>query len=95
METITYTQVQQLVEKLPETQLALAYHLLLGLVEEEVDSQSPQAEFMKLSVGEQQTLLSQQTGQMKIHYEQTADERTEWQSGDFIDEHEARGDLVS
>ena len=77
METITYTQVQQLVEKLPETQLALAYHLLLGLVEE------------------RQTLLSQQAEQMKIHYKQTADERTEWQSGDFIDEHETRGDLVS
>ena len=23
------------------------------------------------------------------------DERTEWQAGDFIDEHETRGDLVS
>ena len=81
METITYTQVQQLVEKLPETQLTLAYHLLLGLVEEEVDPQSLQAEFMKLSVEEQQALLSQQAGQMKIHYERTADERIEWQTG--------------
>ncbi len=95
METITYTQVQQLVEKLPETQLALAYHLLLGLVEKEGESQSPQAAFMKLSVEERQTLLSQQAEQMKVHYEQTVDERTEWQSGDFIDEHETRGDLVS
>lgn len=95
METITYTQVQQLVEKLPETQLVLAYHLLLGLIGKEVDPQSPQAEFMKLSVREQQTLLSQQAEQMKSHYEKTTDERTEWQSGDFIDEHEARGDLVS
>ena len=95
METITYTQVQQLVEKLSETQLALAYHFLLGLVKKEVNPQSPQAEFMKLSVEEQQTLLSQQAEQIKIHYEQTADERTEWQSGDFIDEHETRGDLVS
>lgn len=33
METTPYTQVQQLVEKLPETKLALAYHLLLGLIE--------------------------------------------------------------
>ncbi len=32
METITYPQVQQLVEKLPETKLPLAYHLLLELV---------------------------------------------------------------
>ena len=95
METITYTQVQQLVEKLPETQLTLAYHLLLGLVEKEVDPQSPQAEFMKLSVEERQTLLSKQAEQMKIHYEQTVNERTEGQSGDFLDEHETRGDLVS
>ena len=94
METITYTQVQQLVEKLPEAKLALAYDLLLELVEKEIGPQSPQVEFMKLSVEEQQSLLSQQAEQMKTHYEQTADERTEWQAGDFIDEHETRGDLV-
>ena len=95
MEAITYTQVRQLVEKLPETKLALAYHLLLELVGKEVDPQSPQAAFMRLSVEEQQTLLSQQAEQMKTHYAQTADERTEWQAGDFIDESETRGDLVS
>ena len=43
METITYTQVQQLVEKLPETKLSLAYHFLLALAEREVGPQSPQA----------------------------------------------------
>ena len=84
METITYTQVQQLVEKLPETKLSLAYHLLLELVMKEVEPQSPQAAFMKLSVEEQQTLLSQQAEQMKAHYEQTANERTEWQTGNFF-----------
>lgn len=95
MKTITYTQVQQLIEKLPETKLALAYHLLLELVVKEVEPQSPQAEFMKLAVEEQQILLSQQAEQIKTHYEQTADERTEWQTGDFIDESETRGDLVN
>lgn len=95
METITYTQVQQLVEKLPEAKLVVAYHLLLELVGKEVEPQTPQAEFIKLSAEEQQRLLSQQAEQMKTHYEQTADERTEWQSGDFIDECETRGDLVS
>ena len=95
MKTITYTQVQQLIEKLPETKLALAYHLLLELVVKEVEPQSPQAEFMKLPVEEQQILLSQQAEQIKTHYEQTADERTEWQTGDFIDESETRGDLVN
>ena len=95
METITYTQVQQLVEKLPEAKLPLAYHLLLELVLKEIEPQSPQAEFMKLRVEEQQIRLSQQAEQMKTHYEQTADERTEWQTGEFIDECETRRDLVS
>ena len=79
METITYTQVQQLVEKLPETELPLAYHFLLTLVDKDVDPQSPQADFMRLSPEERHRLLSEQAEQMKAHYEQTADERTEWQ----------------
>ena len=95
MEAITYTQVQQLIEKLPEAKLPLAYHLLLELVLKEIEPQSPQAEFMKLPVEEQQIRLSQQAEQMKTHYEQTADERTEWQTGEFIDECETRRDLVS
>ena len=86
METITYTQVQQLVEKLPETKLPLAYHFLLELVDKGVEPQSPQADFMRLSPEERHRLLLEQAEQMKAHYEQTADERTEWQAGDFIDE---------
>lgn len=35
METITYDQVQQLVEKLPETKLPLVYHFLVELVGKE------------------------------------------------------------
>ena len=89
MEGITYTQVQQLVEKLPETKLPLAYHFLLALAEREVDPQSPQADFMRLSPEERHRLLSEQAEQMKTHYEQTAGERTEWQAGDFIDERES------
>lgn len=94
METITYAQVQQLVEKLPEAKLVFAYNLLLELVEKEVEPQSPQSDFMKLSVEEQRVLLSQQAEQMKTHYERTTNERTEWQAGDF-DERETRGDLDS
>ncbi len=89
METITYTQVQQLVEKLPETKLPLAYHFLLELAEKDVDPQSPQADFLRLSPEERHQLLSEQAEQMKAHYEETADERTEWQAGDFIDERKA------
>lgn len=95
METITYTQIQQLVENLPETKLPLVYHFLLELAERDVEPQSPQADFMCLSPEERHRLLSEQAEQMKAHYEQTADERTEWQAGDFIDEYETRRDLVS
>ena len=89
MEAITYTQVQQLVEKLPETKLPLVYHFLLELVDKDVEPQAPQADFMRLSPEERHRLLSEQAEQMKAHYEQTADERTEWQAGDFIDERES------
>ena len=81
MKTITYAEVQQLVTKIPETELPLAYCLLAELVGE---SQSPQAAFMRLSVDERRQVLAQQAEQMKTHYEETADERTEWQSGDLI-----------
>ena len=81
MKTITYAEVQQLVTKIRETELPLAYRLLAELVGE---SQSPQAAFMRLSADERRQVLAQQAEQMKTHYEETADERTEWQSGDFI-----------
>jgi len=87
METITYTQVQQLIKKLPETKLPLAYRLLLELADKEVDTLSPQADFMRLSLDERRRILAQQAEQMKAHYEQTAGERIEWQTGDFIDEY--------
>ena len=93
MEAITYDQVQQLVEKLPETKLPLVYHFLVELAEQEAEPQSLQAEFMRLSPKERHQCLSQQAEQMRAYYEQTADERAEWQAGDFIDE--PRGNLVS
>ena len=89
MEAITYTQIQQLVEKLPETKLPLVYRFLLELADKDVEPQSPQADFMRLSPEERHRLLSEQAEQMKAYYEQTADERTEWQAGDFVDERES------
>lgn len=87
METITYLQVQQLVKKLPETKLPIAYHLLVELADIETDSSSPQADFMSLALEERRRILAQQAEQMKTHYEHTAGGRTEWQTGDFIDEY--------
>lgn len=85
MKTVTYAEVQQLVTKIPETELPLAYRLLAELAAGE--TQSPQAAFMRLSVDERRQVLAQQAEQMKTHYEETADERTEWQTGCFIDEY--------
>ncbi len=82
MKTITYAEVQELVTKIPETELPLAYRLLAELATEETES--PQAAFMRFPVEERRQVLAQQAEQMKTHYEETADERTEWQSGDFI-----------
>ena len=89
MEAITYAQIRQLVEKLPETKLPLVYRFLLELADKDVEPQSPQADFMRLSPEERHRLLSEQAEQMKAYYEKTADERTEWQAGDFADERES------
>jgi hypothetical protein len=87
METITYAQVQQLARKLPETKLPSAYRLLIELADKETVTSSPQADFMRLFLDERHQILAQQAEQMKAHYEQSADERTELQTGDFIDEY--------
>ena len=83
MQTITHTEVQALVAKLPKSKLPLAYRLLHSLTTTE--GESPQAKFIRLSTDERRQLLSQQAEQMKDHYEQTTDERTEWQAGDFME----------
>ena len=87
METITYSQVQRLVRKLPETKLPVAYRLLLELVDKEADTLSPQIDFMRLPLSDRRRIMAQQAKQMKAHYEQTANQRQEWQAGDFIDEY--------
>lgn len=74
MKTVTYTQVEQLLKKLPKAKLPIAYHLLVDLINREVDEQSPQAAFMRLSLEERRQLLSEQAKQMKGHYEQISDE---------------------
>ena len=86
MRTITHTELQALVTKLPESKLPLAYRLLHALTVAE--GESPQAKFMRLSADERRQFLSQQAEQMKDHYEQTTAERAEWQAGNFIEVHQ-------
>ena len=85
METIAYSQVQELVLRLPARKLRLAYSLLMNLVGEEVDASSPQIQFMLLPLDERRRHMAQQAQKMIKHYAQSAAERQTWQAGDFSD----------
>lgn len=85
METITYSQVQELVMRLPIKKLPIVYRLLVDLSASDTDSPSLQEEFVQLSIAERRRLMAEQAKQMMAHYEQTASERQAWQTGDFVD----------
>lgn len=84
METITCFQVQELLNQLPAKRLPLAYNLLYELGNKKEDAQ---LDFIYLPLSERRQIMEQQAKQMVTHYKQTAVERQEWQSGDFIDEY--------
>jgi hypothetical protein len=87
METVTYSQVHELVKQLSETKLAVAYDLLIALAKQNDDELLPQNNFLRLPADERYQLLAYQAEQMKAHYEETADERDEWQTGEFMNEY--------
>jgi hypothetical protein len=84
METITYSQVQELVMRLPVKKLPIALRLLVDLSVSE-DTLSLQEDFMRLPVAERRRLMAEQAEQMMTYYEQTASERQAWQAGDFVE----------
>ena len=84
---VTYSQVQELIRKLPEAKLPVAYSLLLELTDKESDALPPQLAFMRLSLAKRQKIMAQQAKQMIPHYEQIINELQQWQVGDFIDEY--------
>ena len=85
MQNITYSQVQELVMRLPSKKLSTAYRLLVDLSASDTDLPSRQEEFMLLPLAERRRLMAEQAKQMVAHYEQTASERQAWQTGDFVD----------
>ncbi len=87
METITYSQVQDLIKQLPAQKLPLVYHLLIDLTTEGKNGASPQLDFMRLPLSERRRIMAQQAAQTVAHYEQTAAERQAWQGGDFNDDY--------
>ena len=87
MDTITHSQVQEIVNRLPAKKLPLAYDLLVDLADEESSEISPQLNFMLLLLDERRRIMAQQTKQTVSHYKETANERELWQAGDFIGEY--------
>ena len=85
MKTIGYSQVQELVTRLPVKKLPIVYRLLVDLSVSDTDSPSLQEDFMLLPVAERRRLMAEQAEQMMAHYEQTASERQAWQAGDFVE----------
>jgi len=79
MDTITYSQVQDLVTQLPAKKLPIAYRMLTDL--RAGDTDSPQEVFLLLSLEERRRIMAEQAMKMTTHYEQTASERQVWQTG--------------
>ena len=88
---VTYSQVRELVTRLPLKKLPLAYQVLVDLSVSDADASSFQQGFMLLPLTERRRLMAEQAKQMMAHYEQTASERQAWQAGDFIDINRVRG----
>lgn len=85
MSTITHSELEHLVHQLPEEKLPDAFRFLSELATDGSRTSSPR-DFMRLPLSERRRLMGEQARQMVAHYEQTADDREEWQSGDFRDE---------
>ena len=85
MESVTYPQLQDLISRLPETKLMLAYSILQYLIENNEYDSSPQLRYLSLPLDEKRTLLKRQAEAMVTHYNSTEFERLDWQSGEFLD----------
>ena len=88
METITYSQIQELVQQIPEERLPAAYKVLRELVERG-ETLAAQVNFMRLPKAQRRAILARQAEKMRGHYEDSAAERSEWQAGEFVDERPA------
>ncbi len=87
MNGVTYTQVQELVTRLPAKNLPVAYDFLARLANEETAVPSSQVEFLSLPLAERRRLLAQQADGLLVqdYYEETAVEREQWQGGDLVE----------
>ncbi len=93
---VTYSQVQEVVRRVPLNKLPEAYKFLLklalapdggrkeGLNRQTAQTLSYQDKFMGLPLAEQERLMAEQAARMVSYYEQTANEREIWQGGDIV-----------
>ncbi len=85
METITYSQVYDLIKRLPPNKLLAAYRMLTELGNGELHTRSLAEEMMSLPIAERRRMLVEQAKQMEEFYRHTVDERSDWQAGDFVE----------
>ncbi len=86
METITYSQIQEMVLHLPATKLTTAYRLLVELIGKEYSPSHVQDDFLKLSLEDRRKIMEEQANQLCAHYLDSQSDREAWQAGDFVDE---------
>jgi ribulose 1,5-bisphosphate carboxylase large subunit-like protein len=87
MNIITYSQIHELVMRLPAEKLSLAYNLLIDLTKKKDDEILTQSDFMNLPLNERRRIMAQQAREIIFHYERESGERQSWQAGDFADEY--------
>jgi hypothetical protein len=87
MNAINYSQIHELVMKIPAGKLSIAYNLLMDLIKKEEDSILPQSNFMNLPLNERRRIMAQQAHEMIAHYERETGKRQDWQAGEFTDEY--------
>ena len=87
MDVVTYSQINELVMRLPAGKLSLAYNLLVDLIKKKEDEILSQSYFMNLPLEERRRIMSEQAQNMIFHYEQDTGELLEWQAGEFNDEY--------
>jgi acyl-CoA reductase-like NAD-dependent aldehyde dehydrogenase len=88
METITYSHVQDLLQQLPAERLPAAYQVLRELAERG-DTLQSQLAFRQLPLAERRKILKRQAEELKAHYEESREQRSDWQAGEFLNESSA------
>jgi hypothetical protein len=66
METITHSEVEELIKRLPGEKLPAAYEAIRELLHAE-DNATPQSDFMRLPLSERRQILAEQAEQLTLY----------------------------